>query len=163
MDQYILFLLDRYRTAGLVLDSNLLLLFLIGEIDVEEINRKKRVQIYDEDDYYALRDFIRQFVQLYTTPNIITEVSNLLGRKPKRGSIYDVALSKFIVYSAEYYISSEQASNDPFFASFDIADTASKILAARGKLILTDDYQLANQMDTAGLPVVNFNHIRPLL
>ncbi|MDZ7713448.1 MAG: hypothetical protein U5L06_10195 [Rhodovibrio sp.] len=145
------------------MDSNLLLLFLIGEIDVDEIDRKKRVQIYDKDDYYALKTFIQKFVRLYTTPNIITEVSNLLGRKPKFGSVYDIALSNFIVSSMESYVPSEQASNDPFFASFDIADTVSKVLAARGKLLLTDDYQLANHMDTAGLPVVNFNHIRPLL
>ncbi|MBK1670922.1 hypothetical protein CKO28_23195 [Rhodovibrio sodomensis] len=146
-----------------MLDANLLLLLVIGETDESEIDHKKRVQTYDVADYRALQAFLENFLYLYITPNILTEVSNLLGRKPKGGSTFDLTLARFIREANETYVASADAIHDPAFVSFDVADTASKIVASRGKLLLTDDYRLANHLNSAGLAAVNFNHIRPLL
>ena len=46
----------RRHKAGVLLDTNLLLLLLPGTVDRELIGSWKRTQIYDEDDFDLLSD-----------------------------------------------------------------------------------------------------------
>ncbi|MCY7357876.1 MAG: hypothetical protein LH609_10485 [Rudanella sp.] len=65
------------RKSGLLLDTNLLVLLVIGQYDPKRINGHKRLQSYTSEDYDLLLGFMSLFRTFATTPNILTEVSNL--------------------------------------------------------------------------------------
>jgi hypothetical protein len=80
MNDYIVGLRDRYRARGILVDTNLLLLFFIGLFDRGQISRFKRTKTYTGEDFDVLDRFLSQFARLITTPNILSEVSNLSGQ-----------------------------------------------------------------------------------
>ena len=64
----------------ILVDTNALILLLIGLIDVRLISTHKRTSIYDEQDFYDLQSIIQPIDKLVVLPNIWTEVDNLLNR-----------------------------------------------------------------------------------
>jgi hypothetical protein len=70
-------LVSRHRARGVFVDSNLLLLFLVGSCEVSLIRRFKRTRQYAEEDYEILVDMLRRFDRIVTSPNVATAVSNL--------------------------------------------------------------------------------------
>ena len=70
---------SNYRNKGILIDSNLLLLYFIGKYNKTLIQRFKRTQKYVTEDYELLTAVIKDFTKIITTPNILTEVSNLSG------------------------------------------------------------------------------------
>jgi hypothetical protein len=70
-------------SCQLLLDTNLLLLLFIGGKDISLIGKAKTLSAYTEEDDELLREFasLNRFTGLLTTPHIITEVSNLLGKE----------------------------------------------------------------------------------
>ncbi len=71
------------RSKTLLLDTNLLLLLFIGGKDSSLIPKAKTLSAFVEDDYDLLGEVINNssFNSLVTTPHIMTEVSNLLGKE----------------------------------------------------------------------------------
>ena len=70
------------RSRTLLLDTNLLLLLFIGGKDTLLIPKSKNLSEYTEDDYDLLAEIVNSsFDRLVTTPHIMTEVSNLLGKE----------------------------------------------------------------------------------
>ncbi|MDA5548339.1 hypothetical protein OP862_10105 [Yersinia massiliensis] len=62
-----------------LIDTNLLLLFVIGSVDHGNyINSSKRLGDFTFDDYKILIEYISSFQNFATTPYILTEVSNLI-------------------------------------------------------------------------------------
>src|SRR5947209_19181035 len=74
-----------------LLDSNLLVLFMAGMSSREYIGRHRRLRDYSEEDFDLLVEFIRPMSALVVTPNILTETSNLLSgiAEPARSHIAD--------------------------------------------------------------------------
>ena len=66
-----------------VADANVLILYLVGSTNINYIKKVKATKIFSEDDYYNLKNIIERFETVLTTPNILTEVSNLAGQKKK--------------------------------------------------------------------------------
>lgn len=66
--------------GSLFIDTNLLLVLLIGALDLGHVERFKRTKPYTRNDDELLLAFIGEFERLITTPNILTEVSNLAGQ-----------------------------------------------------------------------------------
>ena len=68
------------KTRNLLLDTNLLLLYLIGCKDPKLLKSARRLNAYIEEDFYLLVEFIEVngFTQLVSTPHILTEASNLI-------------------------------------------------------------------------------------
>lgn len=67
----------RRHTAGVLVDTNLVLLLLAGTVDRELIGNWKRTQAYVQDDFELLSDMLEVRRGLLITPHIATEVSNL--------------------------------------------------------------------------------------
>ncbi|MGR7374773.1 hypothetical protein ACU6Y6_08565 [Klebsiella aerogenes] len=62
-----------------LIDTNLLLLFVIGSVDHGNfISTSKRLGDFTFDDYKTLISYIASFQNFATTPYILTEVSNLI-------------------------------------------------------------------------------------
>lgn len=161
MTSYTSTLIQKHATSGVLIDTNILLLFLIGSYDKNLIERFKRTQIFAPEDYDTLVKFIGSFNTIVTTPNIITEVSNLLGQLPE--NIKATVFRKFIhliSVLSEQYISSRDVSALPEFIRFGVTDMSITTLSQVPHLVLTDDFRLSQYLQSKGADVINFNHIR---
>ena len=54
MKQYVGRLIQKYSTKGIIVDTNLLLFYLIGEIDLRRIKNFHRTKEFAEEDFYTL-------------------------------------------------------------------------------------------------------------
>lgn len=70
-------LVEKHAARGLLLDTNLLLLYGIGTFSREHVKKLKRTRQYDLEDYDWLRRFTQPFHRIITTPHILAELSNL--------------------------------------------------------------------------------------
>ncbi|MDF9800021.1 hypothetical protein OKW21_005284 [Catalinimonas alkaloidigena] len=61
----------------ILIDSNALVLLIIGLIDQNLIPKHKRTSIYRKKDFERLLNVIKDFNHLIVLPNIWTEVDNL--------------------------------------------------------------------------------------
>lgn len=148
--------------AGLVIDTNLLLLYLVGLHDPDRIETFKRTRAYSVDDFDLLVYVINQFGRFSTTPNILTEISNLI-----EGVQYDdvpllTVLRDKVNYREEYYVESRGvlSNEDETFVKFGLSDTVLYQLARANYLILTDDLPFCAFLQKKGLPALNFNNLR---
>lgn len=84
------------KFKGIVVDSNLLILLLIGLYDPDEIEKIKRLQNkgFEKEDFHKLVSLIDAVSnKIIITPNILTEVSNLTENYNERT---DLTFFKFI-------------------------------------------------------------------
>jgi hypothetical protein len=150
-----------YRSKGLLIDSNVLLLFFVGLHDRTRIEKFKRTSQFTIQDFKRLVDFIRQFKEVVTTPSILTEVSNLLGQLPdkSRYSLYE-HFANGLKNLHEHYTPTQELGDEKDFPKFGLTDTAI-LQAASGKyLVLTDDFRLTQYLEGLNIDVINFNHLR---
>ena len=63
----------------IIVDSNALIVLLIGIIDPKLFKTHNTTSIYDEDDFNDLLNVIEDFKEIIVLPNIWTEVDNLLN------------------------------------------------------------------------------------
>ena len=157
---YVESLISRYKNKGIVVDTNLLLLYLIGSFDQEIIIKFKRTQVYTKEDFVTLSKFLKHFV-IISNPNIITEISNLsdtLNRQTEYRlfNFFKNALSSF----NESYCKTAEVSTNQAFIKFGLTDSTIYDLADKGFLVLTDDFPLFGYLLNTGKTVINFNHIR---
>lgn len=154
------------RQKGLLIDTNLLVLYIIGSIDTRFITQCKRTNgRYNPDDYYLLNRFIQLFQTVITTANIITEVSNLLEGELYRNVPILSAIPQFLETVEEKAFSSLSTiqTDEKRFVKFGLSDSVTAKLAEEGYLILTDDLKLHHYLQNKGLSSLNFNNIRNLL
>jgi hypothetical protein len=157
-------LIQIHRKKGVLVDANLLLLFFVGLFDQAQIQRFKRTRQYTPEDHDILVRLLKFFDgKVMTTPNILTEVSNLSGQfgEPTRSG-YFKAFSRGISLLQEHYVKSSGSAEAEHFVLMGLTDTAILSLAAAGHLVLTDDFPLAQRLQKAGADVINFNHVRTL-
>jgi hypothetical protein len=145
----------------LFIDTNLLLVLIVGALDLDHVERFKRTRAYSREDYTLLTAYVGDFQRMLTTPNVLTEVSNLLGQlsEPLRRRAL-LALGLLTGKFQEKYLPSTTLAVDPHFPLLGLADTSVIHSADRDVTVLTDDLQLYVRLAAAGIGVVNFNHIR---
>jgi hypothetical protein len=161
--EIILRLIQTHRKKGILVDANLLLLYFVGFFDRSQIQRFKRTRQFTPEDHDVLVSLLQSFDKWVTTPNILTEVSNLSGQfgEPVRSS-YFKAFSRGISLLKEQYVESSRTAEGEHFVSMGLTDTAILSLAVAGHLVLTDDFPLAQRLQKIGADVINFNHVRTL-
>lgn len=160
-------LIKRYRSRGLLVDSNLLLVLCVGSVDRTLVPEFKRTKAYSENDYDILCRFIGFFQKILTTPNILTEVSNLgSSLKGRRRNEFQKAFSLITNSLLEEYTASKAAVNIPIFRDCGLADSVTFCVSQShsGCLLLTDDLQLAGKVNKAraGGAALNFTQLRCL-
>lgn len=151
------------RRGTLFVDTNLLLLLLVGYLDVEQVERFRRTRDkYSREDFALLATFVDRYSRLLTTPNVLTEVSNLVGQlaEPLRRR----ALGALGVLAAEQLEEHFRASKElvlaPQFPVLGLSDASIIDAAEHGVTVLTDDLDLYVQLHAAGADAINFNHVR---
>ncbi len=150
------------RSKGLIIDTNLLLLYIVGSLDPNLIQKHKRTSQFGLDDFRLLRDFLRQYERFVTTPNVLTEVSNLLSQIGEEvAARLRIQLRAHIKLFQEDYIASTEAAEAEEFQRLGLTDAAILLLSEEDLMVLTDDIRLYLALQNRGLnAAVNFNHIR---
>ena len=159
-------LVSKHSTSGIVLDSNLLFVYCIGLLDPNLVGSEKRTREYTPTDFRLIDQFLGKFVRIITTPNILTEVSNLANqlrdsiRLLHRQMIRDKLLAVF----EERYIATTIASQHSVYDRLGVTDAAIAVLAAEGCLVLTNDLDLSLMLEHRRTDCVRYDrHLRPLV
>lgn len=151
----------KYKSLGILVDTNLLLLYLIGRFNPRLISQFKRTQKYIPEDFELLRKFITYFDTIVTTPHILTEVSNLSGQLPDEiRRQYFGFMSSDVRRLTEKYRPSAMIAALSCFSRLGLTDAAVVELAPGSHLVLTDDLPLYAYLTSTGVDALNFNHIR---
>ena len=145
------------QTHRLILDANLLVLFVVGRTSPHLIGKHRRVRAFSADDYELLIRVMGAAKQIVVTPNTLTETSNLLG---DIHSTFSVELQSIIEQSRELIVASVDASRIPVFHRLGLTDAALWELASAEMPLLTVDLDLFIAASSKNPhAAVNFRHL----
>lgn len=153
-------LVAKYRRKGLLIDTNLCLLLVVGTCRASRIATFKRTMIYTRRDFNLLRSLCSLFEVRTTTPNILTEVDNLGRQLPSAEHLpFSDAFRDIGRELLEEHRTFGIVHTHPRFAKLGVADTVSLILSQEN-LLLSDDLPLCSHVLQSGGDAINFNHLR---
>jgi len=161
LTEYLHDLFCRYQSKGVLIDSNLLLIYFIGKYYQGKLDRYKRTRQYTVADFGLISNIIQFFKRVITTPNILTEVSNLSSQLPERTKekYFTLFCKEVEIFNEEYLPSIDICKTVPF-SKLGLTDMAI-FKAAKGKyLVITDDLPLYNILLYNDIDTINLNHIR---
>lgn len=137
----------------IIIDTNALVLLIIGCIDTKLITNHKRTSIYDEEDFNELITVIGDINQLIVLPNIWTEVDNLLNNFSSYKYLYIQKLIKTINESTEKYLESNLVTNENSFYDLGLTDSLILKYAKNCRLLITSDSKLSDYAIANGISV----------
>jgi hypothetical protein len=145
----------------LLIDSNLLVLYIVGSVNIKRITSFKRTNKYLPADYRLLTDLMGEFLEIFTVPQVIAEVSNLTDMDGRERVLAREMLRQVIHQTTESGVSSSAASRHTLFPGLGIADAALAVASQElNCMVLTDDLPLYIRLSSLGRPVVNYTHLR---
>lgn len=161
MTDNLITLINQYKQAGILIDTNILLLLFVGNADPKKIQLFKRTAQFAPEDHALLSKLLSYFARIVSTPNILSEVSSLSGQlgEPFKREFF-VSFSKEIELVDERYIRSIDVARMDEFAKFGLTDSATIDLSNQRFLVLTDDFRLSQYLSRNNIDAINFNHIR---
>jgi hypothetical protein len=156
-------LIEKHKAKGVLVDTNLLVLLLVGAVNTQRIPNFKRTEDFSIEDYELLVRLIKWFGKLIATPHVLSQVSDLADLSGKeRTAIRELFKSLVVQDIEEFYDESRGLVDDSTFTHFGLADAAIASVGSRGILVLTADVQLQLALQARNIDALNFNHIRPL-
>lgn len=147
-------------TGRFLLDTNVLLLWLVARTDARMLREFKRVQEFRFEDIETLRALIQRASAFVSTPHVLSETSNFIDQAPAyRRPLLIGQLKLFVEEIAEIYEPARELIAQDEFNLLGLTDTGLASLSKEGT-ILTTDHKLAGKIESMGGNVVNFNHYR---
>jgi len=142
-------------------DTNALILLVVGLIDKSLISSHKRTSIYESTDFENLALLIGDLDKVVTTPNVLTEVDNLLNnfQRGHRWTYYQV-LRELIAKSAEKFLESKRIIDLDAFFEIGLTDTGVLEICKECDFLITGDSKLADYASAFGIKVVDLVKIR---
>ncbi len=146
---------------AVLVDTNLLLVFVVGSYQPLYVSKHKNTRGYTSEDFYRLQKIVGSYKVRLTTPHILTEVSNLLAQSdgPVKSSCFQ-AFARVIGLLEELPVSATQISTRPHFAEFGLTDLGILEAAGSTHLVLTADSRLARYLAAAQIDVLDYNVLR---
>lgn len=154
--------LVRQHQAGLLLDTNVLLLFLAEAVGGNFARRWSRTDGFADEHIAALHAATIEAKRFVTTPHVLTDATNLAGsgtaRDHDRRRLNEL-LRAFAAEAEERYPRARIVAADSAFTRLGLADLAQAFHRRRSRpLVLTDDAPLTRELEGRGLPVANLSH-----
>jgi rRNA-processing protein FCF1 len=151
----------RYRSRGILVDTNILLLYFVGKFNRDQVPKFKRTNQFTPEDFDLLVRLLSLFKRIATTPNVLSEVSNLSGQLDGSArTAYFREFARGIETLDERYVESAAASRMEHFPKLGLTDSAIFHCSKGQFLLLTDDSRLYELTERSGIDVINFNHLR---
>jgi hypothetical protein len=155
-------LIEKHRAKGVLVDTNLLVLFLVGTVSRHRILNFKRTGDFTIEDFDLLVRLIDWFGKLIATPHVLSQVSDLTDLTGNELTKIRELFKVLVETIEESYDASRLLVSDPAFKRLGLTDAAIATVCCRGVLVLTADAQLHVALQERGIDALNFNHIRPL-
>lgn len=159
----------RYRSSGVLVDANLLLVYFVGLYDTatgyQLVNSFKYTKNdYEAGDFDVLLAFLEQFDVRITTPHILTEVSNSIeselnyaARDYCLGLMQDEIPASF----QEHHAPADELLAEDLFRTYGVADMGILRSAVAGPyLVLTDDNRLSPYLNQVGVETISLPEIK---
>jgi|GEM_PF-5409658 len=163
--------LNSFLNSGYLLDANIVIEYINWLSNGKKTFRTIGKSI-DSKVANLLLSYLDKYFQktkIHTTPNIITEVTNMLGnidKNPKKLSICYAELNKLMKsYDNEIYIGSKAASKIEYFETLGLTDTVFfEILDKKDILFLSFDFELISYLiPKYKKKVMNLHNLLPYL
>lgn len=132
-----------------------MLVYFVGMFCPGRLSDFKHTQQYAQD-FPLIRRLAECFSVLHTTPNVLTEVSNL-GKK--LGHDFFGGFQKVVHVLDEHQFASRDAVESAYFKSVGLTDSGLLKIGAQ-VLVITTDFQLYQLLRSQNRDAVNFNHLR---
>ncbi len=149
--------------AQLAIDTNLLILLIVGATSTEMIGQHGRLGHYGPDDYRLLNAFAADYSVLILNPHVLSETSSLLAdiKEPARAKVF-ATFRALISAGRETYVPSREASEAPFMrlglTDAILIELCRQDTAGGPVTLLTKDVKLYFTALQMGLKAVNFTH-----
>lgn len=153
-------LIEKHRAKGVLIDANLLILYLVGSTNKSRIPIFKRTQVYAIEDFELLERLIAYLGNVITTPHVLTEVSNLASLHGSELTAFRQRFKSAVADMKEFCDASREVVSDRSFQRLGLTDAAIAMISQRNHLVLTDDLTLEMTLHQRGVDAINFNHIR---
>ena len=126
-----------------LVDSNLLVLLIVGRVDRNLIGRHRRLKQYTPEDYDQLVEVLADAERIIVTPNTLTETANLLAfQRGGIGLALASELQSLIEQEVEVVVPSIKAAERPEFHRLGLTDAALLEIASKDRRLLTADMKL---------------------
>ncbi len=146
-----------------VVDSNLLLLLVVGLTDRNLVAKHKRLADYRAEDFDLLQNNLSMVQSVIVTPNTLSETSNLIDHidNPARSRIYET-LRKLLhaPNTKEVHIECRTGVGRLELPRLGFTDCTLLEVCASGAQLLTVDLGLYLAAMNQGSQALNFNHFR---
>jgi hypothetical protein len=153
-------LVQPYLGRCAVLDTNVLLLHLLCTLDFSLLASFKRLGMFEAYDYLLLSELLKLFPAWYTTPHVLTEVSNLANSLPDwRKSSWTDLFSQHIQLIPELFEDSSLIASDASAIRFGLTDAA-LVSLAKTHLVITVDWPLTGFLESRNSAVLNLQHLK---
>lgn len=158
-------LASKYRERGVLVDTNVLLLFLIGLFQPAMVGHK-RLAKYGADDALMMIQYLGRFRRIYTTAHVLAETSNLARQIVGGRARTELFAHLYPLFCMDMPASLKQcdvpgsAVSFRLFDRLGLTDAGLVSQAKSDKLLLTDDLDLYVEALRAGGNAINFTHMR---
>ena len=125
---------------GAFLDTNLLVLFVVGSVDRDQVEKHRRTRRFTVEDYDRLARLLEGLDRVFVTPNTLTEASNLLERRGD--SRFLKRLRSVIEMSREIIVASTDAAATRAFERLGLTDAVLLEAISNRRPLLTVDFDL---------------------
>jgi hypothetical protein len=154
----------RLAKNGVIFDTNLFLVYLVGQWSINEIHKFKRTCTYNVNDFLFLKAIEKRVGKLVTTPHILTEACNHCDtlNKANHNQVFAM-ISDIISIASERSKQASLLTKDPLFNKLGLADMSLIDASMHHHLIVTDDAPCYAAIENAGGLGLNINHLRGAL
>jgi predicted nucleic acid-binding protein len=152
----------KFPGAGLLIDTNLLVLFIVGSVNRNRIDNFKRTSKYSKEDFDLLLGVISGLGKpLYTVAHVLAEVSNLTVLQGPERLLARQVLKATVAVLKEPEMESVRASDAKEYPALGLVDAAIATVARENDCaVLTDDLDLYVALINRGIPTFNFTHLQ---
>lgn len=149
------------KINSIVIDTNLLILYIVGCTARAYIAKHKKLAAYSEKDFDLLCACIAEASSVVVTPNTLTEASNLIRHigNPARTEIC-YFFRDLLQLVAEEYHNSKDALSQRSFIRLGLTDSILLCASHGSRTLLTSDLDLYLEAASLGVQAINFNHYR---
>ena len=142
-----------------ILDTNLLVLFVVGTASPKYIAAHKRLQAYTALDFKLLTGLLVAVSRVIVTPHVLAETSNLVRHANEPGRTYILETFRDLLWNLdENHVPSLRVAARPEFIALGLTDAVLLEAARSGATLITADFDLYRAALAAGLSVVNFTY-----
>jgi hypothetical protein len=150
-------------SSSIIIDSNLLTLFVIGTASRNFIATHKRASPYTAKDYDLLVKILGGALEILVTPHALAETSNLIGytKEPDRAKIYET-MRRITSGLTECPVVSSKSMERTEFLRLGLTDCTLLDINHQAKILLTADLNLYLAATKVGYEAYNFHHLRDM-